>query len=79
MRFETKHTLETGEDYFGHLGFCIRMFLHLSLVSFFFVVHGFLPWIPMPGGWDLDRTSRMLTHEAKKKSDARAKTYVGRW
>ena len=56
----TAHTASTGQTYFQHLFFAVGVGVTLLASSLFFIVHGFVPWVPIPGKFNLKEMGMLL-------------------
>jgi len=57
----TKHPKDNDHDgYFSHLRFAFSIGARLLVASAFFLVHSFLPFIPVPKFLNLERTTQFL-------------------
>ena len=57
---KTKHTAQSGQTYFQHLVFAVEIGLVMLLSACFFIMHGIVPWIPVPSKLNLHEMSMLL-------------------
>ena len=57
---KTAHTASTGQTYFQHLLFAVGVGIKLLMSSLFFITHGFVPWVPIPGKFNLKEMGLLL-------------------
>ena len=68
--FLTKHLKSNKETYFSHLKFALTISLEFLYRSLFFLVHGVLPFIPVPKGANITKTYEWLK-KLKEYTDSR--------
>ena len=62
----TKHPTEVGKTWLKHLFFCLMVCSRLLLSLIAFLIHGVLPFIPIPRLLNLEETSEWLYQKDRK-------------
>tara|TARA_Y100000114_G_C11706810_1_gene301380 strand:+ start:333 stop:554 length:222 start_codon:yes stop_codon:yes gene_type:complete len=57
-----KHLKENNQTYVSHIKFAWRIALHMLVSSCFLLIHGLLPFVPIPKLFSLEG----MTHKMKK-------------
>ena len=61
-----RHPNENGKSWLQHMLFAVGISTKLSLSSFFFLLHGFVPFIPTPTSYNLEAMISYLTERNSK-------------
>jgi hypothetical protein len=62
---KTAHTEEAGQTYSQHLVFAVGAGFSMLLSACFFIVHGVVPWVPVPSRYNLLEMSVLLLNKNK--------------
>mgnify|MGYP003121164019 CR=1 FL=1 len=68
----TKHPNENGKTWSEHACFALSVSFKLACSSFYFMLHGIMPFIPMPEYYNLESMSSYLLNkndEVSKKEE----------
>ena len=57
---KTKHTAQVGQTYFQHFIFAAEIGLVMLLSACFFIMHGAIPWVPIPDKLNLREMGTLL-------------------
>ena len=58
---ELDHLAKNNETYFSHMLFALKVSIHLSVSSTFFLVHSILPFVKIPNMFNLAAMRETLT------------------
>lgn len=66
VKLFTKHPSENGKTWCQHARFAFSIAIKMAKSSFYFMLHGLMPFIPMPDYYNLESMSAYLLDKNDK-------------